>query len=147
MSGGLLYEQKHNEQIGKYTCFTISKTQLICGTKNGTTVHFNLLNGQFIKQIPFQIKLLKPFFVDYHLQKPKPVHGIIVNSADNMLSVFEDNSVILLDQNSKQILKYHLGLRYPITYLKQLPLTYSDVQFGALSENDQLIMLAKNELA
>eukprot|EP00347_Sterkiella_histriomuscorum_P023961 403332785 len=145
LTGQLLYEQKSNEQDGQFTCLTIQRTQLVCGTQKGALVFFNVLNGTFIKQIPFQSKLLKPFYVEYHLQKQKSIQKIMLNSSDQLLVLYQDHSYIFLDQTTKQVLKFHLGLNEAFKFMKPLPLANSDCFIAVLPIKNCLVMYTKNE--
>ncbi len=64
MQGGLIYEHKHNSDDGKFTVFTVKDNLLFVGCKKGSVIVFDLVNGSFIKQIPFMYKLFKPFYLN-----------------------------------------------------------------------------------
>ncbi|CDW81551.1 UNKNOWN [Stylonychia lemnae] len=144
--GGLLYEQKHHEQNGKFTVFCIRNAILYSGCEKGSIVVFDLLNGQFIKQIPFQPKLLKPYFIEYHKQPLRGVLKISINKNDQLLTVFNDFSYQLLDQTSKAIFKYHQSIPGNISSLKFLPLDKTDCYFAS-SDNNQILIYQKNEIS
>lgn len=69
-NGGLIFEHKKNDVNGAFTCFSIQGTLLYCGTEKGPVVVFDLLKGNFVKQIPFPSKIFDPY--NYRKNAPSP---------------------------------------------------------------------------
>ena len=47
IQGSLIYEQKKNDVNGPFTCFTLQRTLLYCGTANGNKYLITISNNRF----------------------------------------------------------------------------------------------------
>jgi hypothetical protein len=52
--GGLIYEHQKNDVNGYFTCFNVQGSLIYTGTEKGAIVVFDLLKGNFVKQVPYQ---------------------------------------------------------------------------------------------
>jgi len=100
--GALIYEKKPVEDESKVSSFVISNDFLYLGTVKGQVNVFELASGNFIKQIDYPARVLCSKQI--HPSEERLVKKIMINSQDNLLIYYQDNSYCLLDQNGKQIL-------------------------------------------